>query len=264
MTKTFLKKVVCLTSRLVFVAFTSLLVTFHVAAQTQQQLGKLVRIETARPGSLIPLFIDTKEGAKVTVLLLPGGMGGIGSLGGDGRPSGRNFLIRSSQDFVAAGFNVAMMSKPSDVEGLDGPRRLSSDHVDDIRKTLAYLKQQLRVPVWVVGTSLGSTSAATAGIALRDEGLIDGIVLTSSGTNIRINHSVPNLDLRKINVPTLVLHHAQDACKGTPPSGVSLILRELSNAPIKKQIMVNGGGNPTGDPCYENHCLLYTSDAADE
>lgn len=257
MMKTFLKLFLPLNSRLALVAFISLFVIFHADAQVQPEPNKIVRIETARPGSLIPLFIDSKEGAEITVLLMPGGQGGIGAPGKDGRPSSTNFLIRTSLDFLTSGFNVAMMAKPSDLQGLDGPFRVSPEHMDDIRRTVSYLKQKFGVPVWIVGTSWGSTSTAAAAIALRDEGLIDGIVLTSSITSTRIKQAVTNLDLQKIKVPTLVMHHSQDACRHCPPNGASSILQGLKNAPTKKQIMVNGGGNPTGDPCFEFHYHGY-------
>lgn len=219
--------------------------------------GKLVRIETARPSSLIPLFVQAKDGAKTTVLLLPGGKGGIGALGKDGRPSGTNFLIRSGELFLATGFNVAMMAKPSDLPELDGHTRVSADHMDDIRKTVSYLRQRFGVPVWIVGTSWGATSTAAAAISLRDENLIAGIVLTSSITDYRIKQAVPRLELEKVNVPTLVMHHEQDACQHCRPFEVSFILQGLKAAPVKKQIMVSGGDNPTGDPCNEFHYHGY-------
>lgn len=228
----------------------------HVGAQAQDS-GKMFRIATARPDSDIPLFVQAKEGAKATVLLMPGGKGGIGPLGKDGRPSGTNFLIRSGNQFLPAGFNVAMMSKPTDQPGLDGPLRVSAGHMDDIRRAINFLKRRFGVPVWMIGTSWGSTSTAAAAIALRDEGLITGIALTSSITSPRIKQAVPRLELEKINIPTLVMHHEQDACRHCRPSEVDSILIGLKNAPIRKLIMVNGGGSPTGDPCFEFHYHGY-------
>jgi hypothetical protein len=232
------------------------LLVIHANAQAQDR-GKLLRIETARPGSSIPLFVQAKEGANATVLLMPGGKGVIGAMGTDGRPSGTNFLIRSGEHFLSAGFNVAMMAKPTDLSGIDGPFRVSAEHMDDMRRSIRYLKQRFDVPVWIIGTSWGSTSAAAAAHALRDEGLIAGIALTSTMTSYRIAQAVPRLELDKINVPTLVLHHEQDACQYCRPDEVSAILKGLKNAPIKKLIMVNGGGNPTGDPCLEFHYHGY-------
>ena len=44
-----------------------------------------------------------------------------------------------------------------------------------------------------------------------------------------------------------------EAYTGRNPINVSLITNGLSNAPIKKQIMVNGGANPSGDACAAMH-----------
>ena len=233
------------------------LISFCPHAAQADDPGKMVRIETARPDSYVPLFVQAQNGARTTVLLLPGGKGGIGTLGAGGRPSGTNFLIRSGRHFSAAGFNVAMMAKASDFPELDGPIRVSADHVDDIRKTITYLKKRFGVPVWVVGTSWGSTSTAAAAIALRDEALIAGIALTSSLTAYRIKEAVPRLELDKINVPTLVMHHEKDGCAHCRPHEVSFIFQGLKSTPVKKQVMLNGGSNPTGDPCFEFHYHGY-------
>lgn len=222
-----------------------------------QDVGKTIRVETARSGSSVPMYVQAKEGAKTTVLLMPGGKGGIGALGKDGRPTSTNFLIRSGDQFLSFGFNVAMMSKPTDLPELNGPIRVSAEHMDDIRRAVSYLKERFGVPVWIVGTSWGSTSTASAAIALRDEGLIAGIALTSSITSYRIAQAVPKLELEKITVPTLVMHHEQDACQHCRPHEVSSILSGLKGASIKKLVMVNGGERPTGDPCFEFHYHGY-------
>jgi hypothetical protein len=50
-----------------------------------------------------------------------------------------------------------------------------------------------------------------------------------------------------------VVHHAQDACPLCKPHEVPAILRGLTNAPVKKEIMLNGGANPTGHVCEALH-----------
>lgn len=51
----------------------------------------------------------------------------------------------------------------------------------------------------------------------------------------------------------LLYHHERDACVQCRPQDVQLIMRGLNNAPVSKQIMVNGGANPTGDACGAQH-----------
>lgn len=127
---------------------------------------------------------------------------------GESWPEGSNFLVRSAPMFAAPGFNVAIVARPSDMEDMDYGFRVSAPHVDDVRRVLHMVKQKLGAPAWLVGTSRGTVSAAAAAIAMRDEALIDGVVLTSSVTSLRRGAgAVPTQDLDRISVPVLVMHH---------------------------------------------------------
>jgi len=93
------------------------------------------------------------------------------------------------------------------------------DSVSDIKAVIADLHDSFPgLPVWVIGTSTGSVSAAQAGtIPLNDPGTPDGIVLTSSVTEPQNTENVLKVALRSIRVPTLIVSNAQDACPNTPP-----------------------------------------------
>ncbi|MFW9616329.1 alpha/beta hydrolase [Aquabacterium sp.] len=211
--------------------------------------GALFKVPT-REGVKTTLFWDAAPDAKVTVLLLPGGGGGFGQVE-DGRPTSNNFLVRSESFFVANGFNVAIFGRPSDSQDLDYADRVSDAHLTDIHKVLEFVKQKTDGPVWIVGTSRGTVSAAAAAIKLQDE--MAGVVLTSSVVDFKKAEAVPKQDLAAIRVPVLVLHHTMDACHLCQPAEVPAILRGLKNAPIKKEIMVSGGGNPAGNVCNGQH-----------
>lgn len=224
-----------------------------LSAHAVEDAGTLMRIPSARADAKIPVFVHATEGAKATVVLLSGGGGGIGKVSDGGWPDSSNFLVRTAPLFANSGFNVAIMARASDLSDLDYGVRVGNEHMDDIRKVLQKMKEKFPGPVWLVGTSRGTVSAAAAGIALRDEKLIDGIALTSSVTDYKKTGAVPSQDLDRLTVPVLVMHHEQDGCKVCRPHEVSGILRGLKNAPVKKQIMVNGGSNPQGDPCEGQH-----------
>ena len=83
-----------------------LLLPLVTTAALAEEAGILMRIPSARADAKIPVFVHTTEGAKATVILLPGGSGGIGKLGESGWPSGGNFLVRSAQLFARSGLNV--------------------------------------------------------------------------------------------------------------------------------------------------------------
>ncbi|WP_420474571.1 alpha/beta hydrolase [Noviherbaspirillum sp. ST9] len=212
--------------------------------------GVLKKIPT-RPDVRTTLFWDPADNPSATVLLFPGGDGGFGKVV-DGRASSGNFLVRSAQHFRANGFNVAIFGRPSDKPELDYPDRISDNHVADIRAVLAHLKTLSPAPVWLVGTSRGTISATAAAINIKDAG-ITGIVLTSSVVSYSKVGAVPTQNLAAIGVPVLVLHHAKDACRVTLPHEVRHIVDGLTNAPVKKAVMVDGGGNPAGDPCEAMH-----------
>lgn len=222
-------------------ALAALLLSLPLLAAEQ-----VVRIDS-RPGVTLPVYYMKRDGATATVILLPGGAGGFGALV-DGKPNGRNFLVRSRDFFADAGLNVAVMGRPSDKEDLDYRDRVSDEHMQDIKKIVDYVKADTHVPVWLVGTSRGTVSATAAAVKFGNADLA-GIVLTSSIVNYQKAGAVPAQDLAAIRIPVLVLHHQKDACQHCRPHEVPAIVKGLKNAPFKKLMMVDGGENPSGDPC---------------
>jgi pimeloyl-ACP methyl ester carboxylesterase len=128
--------------------------------------------------------------------------------------------------------------------------RASREHADDIRALIAALRALAPAPVWVVGTSMGTVSAANAGARLH-EGGPDGVVLTSSITRWSRGEgeSVADVKLKDIRVPTLVVHHKDDACPYTPYSDIPGLLRDLSKAPRRELLTFSGGDPAESRPC---------------
>lgn len=222
----------------------------EAAAPTKMQ-GRLINVLTARPAATVPVFWMPKIGAIATVMLMPGGGGGFGRIV-DGQPTSGNFLVRSREYFSAQGFNVAVVGRASDQGDLDYGYRTSEEHVGDLKKVVEALKRESPAPVWMIGTSRGTVSTAAAAIAFGNEQLA-GIVLTSSVTNQKKQGAVPSQKLGDIRIPVLVMHHANDACSVCRPYEVPRILSGLEHSPAKKQIIVSGGENPSGDPCEGQH-----------
>ena len=80
-------------------------------------------------------------------------------------------------------------------------RQLSDPLRQAILKTI---QRKSPVPIWVIGTSMGTISAAAA--AIRDtEQQIAGVVLTSSILAYKVPGAVPTQKLSMIRVPTLVV-----------------------------------------------------------
>lgn len=213
----------------------------------------LLRVPSAREVAQVLVDLHRMPGARATLVMLPGGRGGIGRAALGRWPDGENFLVRSAPLFAAQGFHVALVARPSDQEDMDYPFRVSPAHVDDLRRVLRQLRETVPGPLWLVGTSRGTVSATAAGIALREEGLIDGIVLTSSVTQFRVTGAVPKQALDQIRVPVLVVHHEQDACSVCRPQEAPLIVQGLKNSRLRELVYAQGGGPATGNPCEALH-----------
>lgn len=211
--------------------------------------GALLEVPT-RENVATTLFWEATPDAKATVLLFPGGGGGFGKVAG-GKANGGNFLVRSAPYFLANGFNVAIFGRPSDMV-LGWTERTGSAHMADAAMVLKFVREKSSLPVWIIGTSRGTISAAAMAINVQDPA-IAGLVLTSSIVRAATPGAVPGQDLKAIKVPVLVYHHAKDACKHCQASEVRAIMEGLSNAPIKKLMVVDGGANPTGDVCEARH-----------
>jgi len=219
-------------------------------AQVSDAAEGVIRLDT-RANAQVWIYYIKREDAKATAMLLPGGGGGFGGLI-DGKPSSLNFLVRSRDLFAGAGLNVAVVNRPSDKDDLDYPDRIAAEHINDLRKVVEYLKADTGLPVWLVGTSRGTVSATAAAIAFGNDTLA-GLVLTSSVVNRKKVGALPTQELSAIRVPVLVVHHEQDGCIVCRPREVPAIMSGLTNAPVKKLIMVNGGEDPSGDPCGSQH-----------
>lgn len=229
----------------------SFLLTFLVAIPAFAS-EELLRLDT-RQDVKVPIFYIKNDGARATVLLLSGGKGGMGKIV-DGQPSSENFLVRSRSYFAENGLNVAVFGLPSDMRTgyVEYSDRLTTEHLQDIRRVVEYLKADTGLPVWLVGTSRGTVSATAAAIDFGKE-ILGGIVLTASVVSYKKTGAVPTQDIGRIQIPVLVVHHENDSCVICAPHEVPNILKGLKNTPVKKLVMVSGGGNPTGDPCEALH-----------
>ncbi len=143
------------------------------------------------------------------------------------------------------------MGRPSNQRDLDGEFRSSARHVDDIRAVVAFLKRESGKPVWLVGTSRGTISAAAGAIGLDLE--IAGVVLTSSITSYAIAGAPAKQALESVHVPVLVMHHVRDACRFCQPHETAWIMKGLVNAPRKQLLLVDGGAEPIGPDCEAMH-----------
>ena len=231
-------------------------------------IGILLSAVTAARADTTLVSIQTPRGAKqsfilikpdkpvASVILFAGGHGALGLKSASDMKWGKgNFLVRTRDKFAAHNLMVAVIDAPSDEQdGMNAIFRMSKAHADDIDAVAAYLKKQAAVPVWVIGTSMGTFSAARGAIGTKD---VDGLVLTSSITRskpdwkIAASHpnAVASMPLPEVTVPALVMSHRGDACPSTPAADAPKLTARLTKAKKVDVVILDGGDPPQSEPC---------------
>ena len=233
-----------------------LTIIFHLVMSGFTNAEELVELQT-RPGVTQKFILIKPNNPMLSVILFAGGQGNL-ELSSDyaGKPvigwGKGNFLVRSRDLFASHGFMVAVVDAPSDHKEEDGMLygfRSSQEHVTDIEHVIGYLKKQANIPVWLIGTSRGTESAAH--IAIHTEKKINGLVLTSSMAEENDKGTtVTNMAIDRITIPTLVVANEDDDCWLTPPSGAKEIARLLVNSPKVEVIYFSGGDESISkNPC---------------
>lgn len=208
--------------------------------------GTFVSLDT-RPDVKQPFWLIEKENAVASVILFAGGNGRI-KVDEDGIGKGGNFLIRNRKKFAEHGFNVAAVDVPSDQKKLFY-FRTTENHAIDIKAVIKFLREKYKKPVWLIGTSRGTTSASAVASWLNENEGPDGIVLTASiSSGGRFGESMYDVSLNKIKQPVLFVHNEDDECVVCPPEEVEGLADEISNAKLK-EIKMFSGGDTVGREC---------------
>jgi dienelactone hydrolase len=175
---------------------------------------------------------------------------GVGNWDGSGNPVG-NFLVRTRKHWVKHNLLVAVPDAPSDMQGGIEMWRNSAEHAADIRAVIAHLRRYSKGPVFLIGTSRGTISAA--GIAAHmAPGELGGIVLTATVTRYnrgRDKDRVQSAKLEKIRVPVLIAHHVDDSCDVTVFEDLPKLAKQFTNAAKVEIKGYKGGGNYRGSEC---------------
>jgi hypothetical protein len=185
--------------------------------------------------------------------------------GGDGRlnlalnqqnTGSPNFLVRTRYHFAAEHFVVAVVDAASDFlllpGGLTGHRLPTSLHGDKYLQDLTAVMNDLRgrypvLPVWAVGTSRGTVSAAVTAVAAMPPA--DGVVLTSSLTGPDAIEDLSGLNLESVVVPALIVSHKDDGCPVTRPEDSRALKGRFAASPRVRVTLFHGGSTPVSDPC---------------
>ncbi len=211
---------------------------------------EIVDIPT-RAGVTQRMIVIAPPAPKAAVILLAGGHGGLqitpqGTMKwGEG-----TFVVRTRQMFADQGLFVAVVDAPSDQQNepfLSGRRQLPN-HVADLKAVIAWVRDRAKVPVWLVGTSRGTQSAGYIATQLTGSDGPDGIVLTSTILADKSSRAVPKMELKKIQIPVLVVHHESDGCNLCSFRDIPALMDGLT-ATRKKELLAFRDGQTQGDPC---------------
>ncbi len=221
-----------------------------MAGAVAQTPPRVVDLPT-RPGVTQRLLVLAPPSPKAAVVLLAGGHGGqqLSPEGAIGWGQG-NFLVRSRQAFANQGLLVAVLDAPSDRQAPPflGGFRQRPEHSADVKAVIAWLRTQAGVPVWLVGTSRGTQSAAYVATELVGADAPDGLVLTSTILRDDRSRAVPAMPLEALRIPVLVVHHEQDGCALCSFAEIPALMDKLGHAP-KRQLLAFTGGDSSGNPC---------------
>jgi len=203
-----------------------------------------VGVVTVRPGVTQSYLILTPENPVATVILFAGYGGYLDiTKWGIQQPS-RNFLVRSRELFAARNFITVVIDTPSDFSSTEGILgwRATKTHAQDLQKVISTLRQTTDTPLWLIGTSRGTISVANAAARLQENGP-DGIVLTATVVDAggRNPGYVGDVDLEKIRVPTLIVHHDEDDCVVCDFYTAKQLPSKINNASRIEFIAVSGG-----------------------
>ncbi len=225
--------------------FTLSCLTAAASAQAQIEVHDI----PTRPGVTVRAVYAPAAKPVATAVLFQGGGGAIGIFANGSMRVDTGFLSGGAKRFTDNDISVLIADVPTDRRNLDSFRD-SKEHAEDNAALIAFLREKAKLPVWAMGTSNGSLSAAAAAGLLKGKGP-DGVVLTSSTTKAPFAgaHSVLLAPLAEIAVPVLIVHHKTDACAVTPYAAMPELKAALKAAPRVELIDADGGTN-NGNPCY--------------
>jgi hypothetical protein len=192
-------------------------------------------VPLAGGGSERVLFAGPATPPAVLVMLAGGD--GIVEISGSGAITrlGGNFLLRTRPLWLGQGFAVAVLGPPNGASLLG--QRHTPAYADAIGRAADFTRKQVNAPVWLIGTSQGSTAAVNGAAHLASK--IAGVVLTSSVT--RQNNSgetVFDSEPGAITIPALIVANRGDTCPSTPAADANSIAAALVRSSRKEVIYV--------------------------
>ena len=225
---------------LIKVGLAILISALPVSARAQ---GVGVDVPLSNGGVERVLFVASAN-PRALLIMFPGGDGilDIGDTAATSLLAG-NFLVRTLPLWQAQGFAVEVLGSPQN-QSLVGQRHTAA-YAAAVDRAVDFGRTRVNAPVWLIGTSAGTTGAANAAAALG--GKVAGLVLTSSITR-QTGETVFDTNLGAISVPALVVANQGDTCSITPPEDAPVLASHLARSP-RKEVMLVESSTFNSKPC---------------
>jgi len=142
------------------------------------------------------------------------------------------------------GMVVALVAPPSDMQdGMNTTFRSSEKYMADISAVITYLNQRYQKNTYLHGHCASSLSSASIATKLNNKG-ISGLILSSPRSRGRLG-AVTDYTKGVINVPVLLVQHANDPCKGTPYRNLDKVKQFYESSSQKVDVIIVSGGDTT-------------------
>jgi hypothetical protein len=179
------------------------------------------------------LLIEASK-PRALVLLFPGG-GGMAGIAENGSVRSKHTFIRSIEMWSQYGINAVLVDTPYDLgDQRRGNLRGRKDHLTRVDEVVTFYKNKLKLPIWVFGHSMGSSTATYYANEIdQSKKNLTGIIIAGTIRTASLDDEV--------TLPVLAIHHQYDACVGTPVSASSRIIEGRSPKLVSKLELIEGG-----------------------
>lgn len=171
---------------------------------------------------------------RAVVLLFPGG-GGRAAISDEGAVKSRHTFVRSLNLWSQYQIDAVLVDTPYDLGDLRRDNlRERQDHMDRVGEVVSYYKNKTRLPIWIFGHSMGTSTATYFANQSSDQSKqLAGIIIAGTIRTASLNDS--------FTLPVLGIHHLEDACLGTPVSATKRIIDGRQAKFISRLEMIEGG-----------------------
>jgi len=153
----------------------------------------------------------------------------------DGTTNNHHTFIRSVNLWAQYQIDAVLVDTPYDLGDVKrGDLRGRQDHLDRVAEVIQFYKQKTRLPIWIFGHSMGTSTATNFVNKTNDQPKqLAGIIIAGTVITASIDD--------KVALPIEAIHHVNDQCPSSPPSDSKDIIAGRPKQFISQLEMIDGG-----------------------